>query len=235
MTSKVSGHPDVEARLRSIVLAVDDVAAQRTFYGVALGLPVSEEGSDGFTVTAGATCLVLRKGRGSGGSYHVAFNIPENLLDEAAEWLRARGIFICTHNGQEIVTQPPHWDARSVYFPDADGNVLELIARHRLGDRANGPFDPAHHVRCASEVGLPAEGAQAAAERLMRETGLQTYGIAQPAFLPLGDERGLLIVVERGRHWFPTTTPALSEPVEIQIQATAVDAEDVVVKPTAAI
>ena len=36
-----SGHWDGVARLSSIVLAADDVAAQRRFYGEALGLPVT--------------------------------------------------------------------------------------------------------------------------------------------------------------------------------------------------
>ena len=208
-------------RIESITLAVRDVAVQRVFYAETLGLTVLEDEIERFTVQAGATRLTFKDGESDqgGGSYHVAFNVPENLLEEASAWLRERGIPVLMHHGKEIVVQSPQWNAHSVYFRDPDGNVAEFIARRRLQDRADGSFAPAQHVRCVSELGLPVEDVAAVTGRLQREAALTTYGTSSPEFAPLGDEQGLLIVVARGRGWFPTTTRAHSEPLEALIEA----------------
>ena len=203
-------------RFESIEIAASDVAAQREFYAGTVGLPVLDEGTERFTVEAGRTRLTFVAGRG-GGSYHVAFNVPENLIESAAAWLRERRVALFEHNGKEIVTQSPLWDAHSVYFRDPDGNVAEFIARHRLRDGVDEPFDAARHVRCVSELGLPVNDVAGVVTQLEREAKAVRYGNTMPEFVPLGDEEGLLIVVSRGRNWFPTKTPATSEPLEAEI------------------
>ena len=205
-------------RFESITLAAGDLAAQREFYAGVLGLVMLDEIEGRFAVQAGATRLTFVAG-GAEPSHHIAFNVPENLIEDAARWLSERRVPIFGHNGQQIVTQSPLWDAHSMYFRDPDGNVVEFIARHRLRDGVGEPFDPARHVRCVSELGVPVVGASELAERLQREARLPTYGNTQQTFIPLGGERGLLIVVERGRNWFPTTTPALSGPLEAKMRA----------------
>ena len=199
----------------SITVAAREVAALRDFYGQTLGLAVIDEGAERFTVRAGASRLSFVAAT-DGASYHLAFNVPENAIERAAAWLTERVIPIFEHNGQEIVTQSPLWDAHSVYFPDPDGNVVEFIARHRLRDGVDEAFDPGQHVRCVSELGLPVDDVAAVVERLEREAALVRYGNTTPEFVPLGDERGLLIVVSRGRIWFPTKTPAMSEPLGVE-------------------
>jgi hypothetical protein len=102
------------------------------------------------------------------------------------------------------------WDgARARYFRDPDGNVAELIARPRARPELS-----------LAEVGLPVEDVAAAVESLAA-LGLSPHHGWNDAFAPLGDDDGLLIVVRRGRNWFPTDEPSGEAPVQVTIAGAA--------------
>jgi catechol-2,3-dioxygenase len=91
-----------------------------------------------------------------------------------------------------------HWDAHSIFFWDPAGNLVEHIARHTLGNAAEGPFTSAD-ILCASEIGLIVDDVAAAAGTLRRAFGLGDYRGVSDRFNALGDENGLLLVMKRGR------------------------------------
>lgn len=98
------------------------------------------------------------------------------------------------------------WDgARARYFRDPEGNVGELIARPR-----------ARPELTLAEVGLPVLDVPAAVEAL-GALGLTPHQRPTETFAPLGDGDGLLIVVSRGRSWFPTEEPSGAAPVEVTV------------------
>ena len=55
------------------------------------------------------------------------------------------------------------------------------------------------------ELAWAADDVPAFVSQLQATTGLPAYGTPSPTFAPLGDEQGLLIVVQTGREWFPQT------------------------------
>ena len=97
-------------------------------------------------------------------------------------------------------------DARAVYFRDPEDNVVELIAR-----------PVARAELTLAEVGLPVEDVAAAVETLERDLGLSPYDEWSESFAPLGDDDGLLIVVQVGRGWFPVGVPAANSAIEVTI------------------
>lgn len=99
------------------------------------------------------------------------------------------------------------WDgARAVYFRDPEGNVGELIARPQpRGDLA------------LAEVGLPVDDV-AAAVAALSELGIEPYRPWGGEFAPLGNADGLLIVVRRGRGWFPYEVPAGAAAIEVTVE-----------------
>jgi hypothetical protein len=100
------------------------------------------------------------------------------------------------------------WDgARAVYFRDPEGNVGELIARP----------DPRAELAIA-EVGLPVDDVAAAVDALA-ELGIEPYRPWGGEFAPLGTVDGLLIVVRRGRGWFPYDVAAGESAVEVTVEA----------------
>jgi catechol-2,3-dioxygenase len=136
---------------------------------------------------------------------HFAVNVPPQRFEEAVAWARERG---------EILDDDvpfPAWSARSAYFFDPGGNIVELIAR----ERAPG-VDLFLEI---SEVGLPVADVGAAVESLEDELGLPHFSGNRRDFSAVGDDRGLFIVVPVGRPWLFTEEPAPDVPVRVTIEA----------------
>jgi catechol 2,3-dioxygenase-like lactoylglutathione lyase family enzyme len=190
--------------IERLELIAPDVPALAAFYGTTLGLPVVDHCGKSAEIVAGASRLVFRSEAIAGaGRYHIAFNIPENLLSEAMAWLKQRVILIADPAHGEIFNFTD-WNAHAVYFYDPMGNVLEFIARHDLPNHAPGPFSP-ELIECVSEIGVGAASVLDTVEELRKATGCELYRPGNERFAPVGDEHGLFIVVPRGREWFPNT------------------------------
>ena len=104
------------------------------------------------------------------------------------------------------------WNAHGVYFADADGNIVELIAHHALQDTSHEPFS-ALSVCGIAEIGCVAVDVTESVNVLKLAYGLRPHlSLTHPEFTALGDERGLLIVVRDGRPWLPTGALAATAP-----------------------
>jgi catechol-2,3-dioxygenase len=185
------------------------LAELRAFYRDQLQFPIRDESEQSVTFQAGTTLLTFVRDRekASRPFYHFAFNIPENKLASAKEWLAARTPLAA--NGR--VYHFPNWNAHSIYYWDPGGNLGELIARHSLPNARAGAFEAAD-VLYASEIGLVVKDVPAAARVLKQRLSLPTYRSGSDEFEPLGDEHRLLILVKEGRPWidrasgiFPTS------------------------------
>jgi hypothetical protein len=129
------------------------------------------------------------------------------MFDTAKRWIAERVPLLRDSEGMDDFETSPHWNAHSLYFEDADGNILEFIIRRDIADDRTGPFSPAH-IQCISEVGIAADDVPALAGRLEAAFGIRPYGDGVSAFQPVGDIEGLLILVNPSRPWFPTTVPS---------------------------
>ncbi len=190
-------------QINELVLEAADLARQRAFYAGVLGLPVLDASEGGLCVGVGGGRLTFRQGPGArAGCYHYAFTIPENQIQAARGWLAARATLLADAAGAEVFFFEG-WDAHAVYCLDPDGNVVELIARHTLGNPSDAPFGPAQLLGI-SEIGVAAADVPAQVAALQAQTGAGVYGTGGPTFTALGDHCGLLIVVPAGRPWLPT-------------------------------
>ena len=115
------------------------------------------------------------------------------------------------------------WRARSAYFYDPGGNIVELIARERA---------PGSDLFLeVSEVGLPVSDVESAVRFLESDLGLPHFSGDRPGgehaarasagspFSAVGDDRGLFIVVPVGRPWRFTDRPAPNHPLTVTIAA----------------
>lgn len=217
-------------RILELTLHGVDLEEQRQFTVGVLGLREVEPRETGrLAVVAGHTRLVFNPApRDLHPRYHFAFDVPPSRLEAAVRWLRERRGLLASLTG-ETRFHSDTWNADMVYFNDPQGNILELIARHDAGPGPNGdphgarPFS-ASEIVGITEIGLATDSvantAGALAERL---PGLSPYPDADilPGgdFAPLGDENGLLILVRRGRIWFPETgVPADFVPLELLVE-----------------
>ncbi|MNK73069.1 Glyoxalase-like domain protein [compost metagenome] len=186
-------------RIEHLLLPASDPAAAAAYFGQVLQLPVA-----GDQVQIGWSTLQLSDAAALPvGGVHLAFNVPHDRFSEAARWLDARAERQRDAEGREHFRFEGRWEAESVYFTGPDGLILELIARRRLPAAGRSGVFHGSEMTCISEVGIPAAAVDATQARLEAAFGVAALSPPTPHFAPLGDDEGLLIVVDARRRWFP--------------------------------
>ncbi len=205
------------------LLTAAPLAAMKAFYNDTLGLRVVAEGEDRLTIGAGRTRITFVAARpdaagdpdaarpdAAGGPdtarpfYHFAFNIPENKILAARAWQLERSPLMPIPERlrdpafPDDVVDFSHWNAHSIFFLDPGGSVVEYIARHDLRNATPGAFGP-DDILYASEIALVVDDVAATARTLRGVVGAEQYRGGDDRFIAIGDERGLLLVVRRGR------------------------------------
>jgi catechol-2,3-dioxygenase len=186
-------------------LQTHDLAAQCDFYSHLLDIPALSTESNELTLQIGITRLIFTQAPANERPvYHFAFNIPPQQFAEAKTWIAQRTPLTLNSAGADEFFFE-NWNAHALYFYDPAGNMVEFIARHTLEAPTRGPFG-AQSLLNISEVGVVAEDVIEAVRQLQTQLGAPIYqGAGSDMFTPVGDERGLFIVVKRGRIWFPDT------------------------------
>jgi catechol 2,3-dioxygenase-like lactoylglutathione lyase family enzyme len=217
------GRP-VHMRIRELTLATEDVARQSAFWGQTLGLPV-REGAGAVEVSLQRSTLRFEQApTGSDPRYHFAVNIPPGTIEAAAAWIEERHEFLAFHDDPDVPEGATivHTDrgASAVYFLDAAGNVVELIANDNLDDAPDEPFGPESLLELA-EIGVATADA-AATRDVIQETlaaGILWGGREGRRLTAIGDDHGVVIVAPVGRGWIPVGLPARPLPTTIVAEA----------------
>lgn len=186
-------------RIRDLSLPATDPAALAAYFADVLQMDV-----DGGAIVIGwSTIHPVPADSPSTGRVHLAFTVPDNRFAEAMAWLRERSPLQRSPDGKEYFALESNWKSQSVYFTGPDGLILELIGRKRLPHSSHtGPFHGSE-ITCLSEVGLPVDEVPDTQCRLADAFGLTPLSQPSDAFAPMGDDEGLLIVVDATRRWFP--------------------------------
>jgi catechol 2,3-dioxygenase-like lactoylglutathione lyase family enzyme len=187
--------------------------AQRPLYGEVLGLEVSDA-AGAFAVQIGATRLVFEPRPSS--PQHFAIRIPSAAYADALAWLAERVELLVDGDGGHAFAFPD-WNADAAYFRDPDRNVVELIAHHDLPEPYRPPFRPGSMLGVC-EVGVPVDDVGAYLRSLERRNGVRRWSGDGVRFAAAGDKRGSLIVVRRGRVWYPTAdAEATAGPLRVDL------------------
>lgn len=191
-------------KIHSLSLPSTNIDSMREFYTSVLGLKLAESDSQFFTLQAGFTRLAFNTTNdGTLPKHHFAFNIPPNLFQKGKTWLAERTALVSGKEGQ-VEFDFSNWNALGMYFIDPAGNIGELIARDMLPSAQVDEFS-ADHIVSVSEIGVPVPDVPGTVDLLRRAAGLQPYRGETDTFTAVGDENGLLIVVQQGREWYPRT------------------------------
>lgn len=190
------------------------------FYAQTLGFEILHRDSQAFVIHAGYTQLTFKEMSGETMPfYHFAFNVPSNLLPNSMDWLGQRGIpFLCAEDGDPLIEQGPHWNAHSCYFHDPAGNIAEFIGRRALPDSPATEF-MIDKILGVSEIGLPVAEVVNVVEEISLHCALtRVHDDSGPNFVGIGNDEGLLIVVNDERPWFPTGEAPVISPIYVKIQ-----------------
>jgi catechol 2,3-dioxygenase-like lactoylglutathione lyase family enzyme len=201
--------------LGEIRLASARLGEQRALYADRLGLPTADE--DGAVVVGiGGARLLLEPGHPS--PQHFAIRIPSAAYADAVEWLGERVELLTDEQGSRAFAFPD-WNAGSAYFADPEGNIVELIAHHDLPEPYAPPFGPSALVGIC-EVGMPVDDVGEFLDELERRSGARRWSGNRETFAAAGTKADSLIVVRRGRVWYPTQAAAATyPPVSIETDA----------------
>jgi catechol 2,3-dioxygenase-like lactoylglutathione lyase family enzyme len=196
--------------IQELELLTNDMEKTALFYSEVIGLPIISQAESSIAFAAGATTLIFRRSKEEAPVYHFAFDIPKNTLFEAYAWMERKTAIL------EVI--PPdkiadfyNWNAKSFYFYDNNGNVLEFIARYNLDTESDKKFD-GNSIVSVSEIGLVSQNIALLSDEIDDRFGVSVFPM-QPKldkFIVLGTEMGLFILSEEGRDWYPTTVKARS-------------------------
>lgn len=194
-----------------IILQTSNPSRLASFYS-GLGLTIAKDGDSHISMAIGSTQLVFLQASTAGPFYHFAITIPANKIGEARDWLIKKNItpaWIADYKSD--IADFVNWHAKSVYFTDPAGNIVELIARFDLGNEDSSAFSAAQFL-CISEIGIvaPENDLEMMAQKLLDDYGLSWFAKQPPLphFKVIGDDNGLLILVPEGRNWYPTSIPS---------------------------
>jgi catechol 2,3-dioxygenase-like lactoylglutathione lyase family enzyme len=185
-------------------LLSDDILKTEVFYNEILGLDTLYKDNSSVSFHAGATKLTFHSSKNIYPVYHFAFDIPKNKLLEAFAWIESKTEIMDVIPPDKIADFY-NWNAKSFYFYDNNGNILEFIARNDLDNASEKPFD-GKSILSVSEIGLVSKNVSQQSDELFDKYGLTPYSKQPklPKFIVLGTATGLFILVEENRDWYPT-------------------------------
>jgi catechol-2,3-dioxygenase len=198
-------------RIRRLTLATGDLEGQARFWGGRLGLPVRGDGEDAIEVgLRDSTVRFERADPQLDARYHFAINVPSGSIDAAVAWLRER------HEVLSFDGDPVRSDVGGgcVYFLDAAGNVVELIASPHV-EGEDGTFGAGSLVEIA-EVGIASDDPPATVAAVEEAFDEPVYW-ADPGseLTAVGDRHAVVIIAPTGRGWIPVDLEARPLPAEI--------------------
>ena len=208
-------------QITELILQTSRLHELTGFYSNLMELPVTLNDYRGITIQTGSTKLVFNQAGTADPFYHFAINIPANKIEEAKAWLASRVELIWIEQYKNNIADFVNWHAKSVYFYDPAGNIVELIARFDLDNKADKPFSSSQFLSI-SEVGLVVkeDELEKTAENLIQQYHLSYFDKQPPLpqFKAIGDDEGLFIIVPDKRNWFPTSKVSGIFPMKIQFQ-----------------
>jgi catechol-2,3-dioxygenase len=188
-------------RIEELTLYTRQLEAQRHFYTEVLEFEPLAAKEDEIAYQIGATTLRFVR-RQEATPYHFAVNIPVNKEREALSWLRERVDIL--KDGDREIQDFSAWNAKAIYFYDADRNIVEFIARKNLKNAQAEPFSSQSLLEI-SEIGLASANLPEKVRFLTEKIGLDIYSGDLERFCAVGSETGLFICIDRNlKDWFPT-------------------------------
>ncbi|NER12347.1 VOC family protein [Leptobacterium flavescens] len=187
-------------KVDELILYSQSVEKQKLFYRDVLEMEIIRDSKESVSFKAGRSIISFEY-RKDAKPIHYALNIPSYQDTEALEWLQKR-VEVIPYQDQPIVDFR-NWNAKALYFYDADRNIVEFIARKNLDIRSASPF-AADKLLCVSEIGIATSNIKDVYDRLNSLRELPVFDGNFDRFCAAGDEEGLFILVDvKKKKWFP--------------------------------
>src|SRR6059058_3614696 len=100
-------------RIRMLEILTRDLNKTKNFYSESLGLQVTNESADHFSIRLPYSTLRFRLCQTGRPVYHVAFTIPCNQIEDSLQWIRNRAELIPIKN-DEYIADFSNWNAQAL-------------------------------------------------------------------------------------------------------------------------
>ena len=202
-------------KIKELTLFTNQIEAQKDFYENLLGLELLNKYDHEISFKLQNSILKFVKNEDFH-PYHFAFTIPTNKVKESLQWLKDRVAII--KDGDNEIVDFPAWNAESIYFYDADKNILEFIARKNLKNSTSEAFNSSDILEI-SEIGLATEDFEGKFQTLTSIPGIEKFSGGKEVFSAIGSERGLFILIDKTRKdWFPSSDKAYASEFTAKIE-----------------
>ena len=208
-------------QIHQLTLVSNDLAGQFRFWSGTLELPVRYDAEGAVEVPLLASTIRFEQAsQAIDARYHFAVNVPRGSIHDAAAWIADRHELLAFHGDpdEEEGATVVHMDrgADALYFLDAGGNVVELIANDHLDNDSDAPFGPDSLLEIA-EIGLATADTEETRVALLDVLSASIlWGGREGSLLTaIGDDHGVVIVAPTGRGWVPVGLPARPLPTTI--------------------
>lgn len=207
-------------RITKATLFTNQLDAMKQFYRESLGLTIISDHTTRFQVAVGEDILCFQQAStNQKRQYHFAINIPANRFNEAKHWIQSRVPLLSEGGADEIYFKG--MDATSLYFYDADENVVELIARHAINPVSQREGFSVNDLLGIAEMSVTAHDPLSVARKLsalnIQRSDGKDIDPDQLNFLGNPNDDTYLLLVPSGRRWLFSPKKAIPSPIEIQI------------------
>jgi len=205
--------------VEKLVLQTAYLRTLEEYYSSILELPVRRINEKEIEINIGNTTLIFSETNEAEPFYHFAVNIPCNKIEEARTWLSGKVKLLWMDDYESDIANFVDWHAKSIYFYDPAGNILELIARFDLDNETSEIFSSKQFLSI-SEVGLVCQqqNLEFDTTQILKNYSLSYFAKQPPLpqFKAIGDDEGLFIVVPENRNWYPTDKPSHIFPMSVE-------------------
>lgn len=203
--------------IKHVTMYASSFDATKQFYLVKLQFPLLSEEPYRFTMSVGETAVTFIEAPiNEKPFYHFAFDIPSNQFEDAKAWTKGK-VKLSKEQGEDEVYFEGI-DAKSIYFEDPAGNIVEFICRLSDAKQSTAPFT-ASSLQKVSEMSIVVkdklDSVSAFHEVSIFERdhkGIRAEGLT---FMGLREDAAYLLFVNEGRTWFFSNKNAEVFPVEV--------------------
>lgn len=205
-------------RITEAMLYTNRLDEMKRFYVEKLGLSVVDENSTRFQIELGEDTLIFQEAiTEQERQYHFAINIPANRFKEAKEWIMSRVPLLTADGEDEIYFEGI--DASSLYFYDADENVVELIARHSINPESNIESFSSNEFLGIGEMSLTVVDPSLVAKALetigVRRRDGNSIDPLHLNFMGPPNHDTYMLLVPRGRVWLFSPKLSILSPIQM--------------------
>lgn len=205
--------------IQHVTMYASNFEATKHFYLTHLAFPNSSEDANSFSFQVGQATVTFYKAlEGETPFYHFAFNVPSNKFDEAKAWAKSK-VSLSTDEGDDEVYFE-FIDAKSIYFEDPAGNIVEFICRFSDATTSDDSFS-ATSLQKMSEMSLVVRN-KLEAFTLLHDVGIfkrddEELSPTGLTFMGEREDATYVLLVNEGRTWYFSSKQAVSNPQSITL------------------